>query len=168
MVVGEVIEVDPLDPRAVATVQRYADDLAATLGFPAGSVGVEGQDEYRRPRGAFLLVVCDGDVVGCAALRGLSLPDGPAAEVKRMWVAPEHRGHGLGRGLLDRLHGIAAGMGHRRIVLDSRSELAPALRLYTAAGYRHVPAFNDNPDATVWLARPLPATDPLLHEHTPT
>lgn len=168
MVVREVMEVDPLDPRAVAAVQRYADDLAATLGFPAGSVGVDGQQAYRRPTGAFLIVVGDSDVVGCAALRSLALPDGPAAEVKRMWVAPEHRGHGLGRDLLDRLHGIAAGMGHRRMVLDSRSELTPALRLYTAAGYRHVPAFNDNPDATVWLQRQLEASDPLLHEQPMT
>lgn len=168
MVVGEVIEVDPLDPRAVSAVQRYADDLAATLGFPAGSVGSDGQQEYSRPDGAFLIVVRDGDVVGCAALRSLALPDGPAAEVKRMWVAGDHRGRGLGRELLERLHAIAAGMGHDRMVLDSRSELTPALRLYTTAGYRHVPAFNDNPDATVWLARGLPATDPLLHNHTPT
>jgi hypothetical protein len=91
VVVGDVIEVDPLDPRAVSAVQRYADDLAATLGFPAGSVGSDGQQEYSRPDGAFLIVVRDGDVVGCAALRSLALPDGPAAEVKRMWVGTHAR-----------------------------------------------------------------------------
>ena len=69
---------------------------------------------------------------------------------------PRGPGSGLGRRLLVRLHAVASGMGHTRVVLDSRSELGPALRLYAGAGYRHVEPFNDNPDATVWMQRELP------------
>lgn len=42
----------------------------------------------------------DGKAVGCGALR---LLDSNAAEVKRMFVAPERRGSGAGRAILGAL-----------------------------------------------------------------
>ena len=61
----------------------------------------------------------------------------------------------MGRALLDRLHTAARELGHDRAVLDSRRELETALRVYRSAGYEEVEPFNDNPDATVWMTRPL-------------
>ena len=113
---AEFIESDPLDPRAVAAVRAYAAELAQTLGFPPGSVTVDGQDQYRRPGGAFLLVEQDGEVVGCGAVRSIMTQAGPAAEIKRMWLDPGVRGSGLGRRLLMRLHAVASGMGHARSI----------------------------------------------------
>jgi ribosomal protein S18 acetylase RimI-like enzyme len=151
-----ILEVDPEDPRAIHAVGNYGAELARELGFEATSVTVEGQDAYRRPSGAFFIVDADDRTVGCGAVRSVTLPDGSkAAELKRMWLSPERRGRGVGRWLLDRLHAAAREMGHDRAVLDSRRELEAALRLYRAAGYEEVEPFNDNPDATVWMARSL-------------
>lgn len=151
-----ILEVDPEDPRAVYAVGEYGAELERVLGFAATSVTVTGQENYRRPLGAFFIVELEGQVMGCGAVRSISLPDGSqAAELKRMWLAPGLRGRGVGRDLLHRLHAAARELGHERAVLDSRRELGTALRLYGAAGYEEVPPFNDNPDATVWMARPL-------------
>lgn len=151
-----ILEVDPEDPRAIQAVGDYGAELARRLGFEATSVTVDGLAEYRRPSGAFFLVVAGGRVVGCGAVRSITLPDrSKAAELKRMWLSPELRGKGVGRSLLDRLHTTARELGHDRAVLDSRRELEAALRLYRAAGYQEVEPFNDNPDATVWMARSL-------------
>lgn len=151
-----ILEVDPEDPRAVYAVGEYGAELGRVLGFTATSVSVAGPEHYRRPHGAFFIVDLDGGVMGCGAVRTVTLPDGwRAAELKRMWLAPGLRGRGVGRDLLHRLHVTARELGHDRAVLDSRRELEPALRLYGAAGYEEVPPFNDNPDATVWMARPL-------------
>jgi ribosomal protein S18 acetylase RimI-like enzyme len=151
-----ILEVAPEDPRAIHAVSNYGAELTRELGFEATSVTVDGQAEYRRPSGAFFLVLAGGRVVGCGAVRSITLPDGSkAAELKRMWLAPELRGRGVGRSLLDRLHETARELGHDRAVLDSRRELEAALRLYRSAGYEEVEPFNDNPDATVWMARSL-------------
>ncbi|HSJ35901.1 MAG TPA: GNAT family N-acetyltransferase [Acidimicrobiia bacterium] len=151
-----ILEVDPEDPRAVYAVGEYGAELERVLGFAAISVTVTGQEHYRRPHGAFFIVEMEGQVMGCGAVRTITLPDGSrAAEMKRMWLAPGLRGRGVGRDLLHRLHAAGRELGHHRAVLDSRRELEPALRLYGAAGYEEVPPFNDNPDATVWMARTL-------------
>lgn len=151
-----IFEVDPEDPRAVQAVGDYGAELARELGFEATSVTVDGQGEYRRPAGAFFIVQVDDRTLGCGAVRSITLPDGTrAAELKRMWLSPELRGRGVGRALLNRLHATARELGHDRAVLDSRRELETALRLYRAVGYEEVEPFNDNPDATVWMARPL-------------
>ena len=65
-------------------------------------------------RGAFLVVVLDGKPVGCGAVR---LLDDETAELKRMYVARELRGRGLGRRLVAALEAEAIALGARRLVL---------------------------------------------------
>src|SRR5579885_1214636 len=82
-------------------VALYVEEIAAA--FPAGfdpkaSVSAD-PDELTPPRGTFLVVRADdGNAVGCGALK---LLDPQTAEIKRMWIAPEARGRGIGRLLLD-------------------------------------------------------------------
>ncbi|HEX3238940.1 MAG TPA: GNAT family N-acetyltransferase [Solirubrobacterales bacterium] len=104
------------------------------------------------PAGIFLLARVDGEPAGIGGVRHL---DTEVAEVKSMFVSPAHRGIGLGRRILAELDAIAAGHGCRAVRLDSSAYLTDALRLYRAAGYREVPAYNDNPKADVWFERSL-------------
>ena len=146
-------EVDPADPRVAAAIRAYARDLADTIGFPLDSVHLDDLDDYRRPGGVFVIVEAGTDVVGCAAIRTIALPDGrEAAEIKRMWLHQDLRGRGIGKALLIHLHREARAMGHTRAVLDSRRELQPAMRLYSSAGYREIDAVTENPDASIWLS----------------
>jgi molybdopterin-guanine dinucleotide biosynthesis protein A/GNAT superfamily N-acetyltransferase len=77
-----------------------------------------------------------GRVVGSVALRRV----GPAeVELKRMYLRPEERGHGLGRKLLEmallwaRVHRI------RAVRLDTSERMETARRLYEAYGFARVP-----------------------------
>ena len=79
-----------------------------------------------------------------------------------MWVAPEVRGLGLGRRLLGSLESRAAAAGARTARLETNGVLTEAIALYRSAGYREVPAFNDEPYAHHWFEKPLavaPAPD---------
>lgn len=155
--IGWVIEPrDPADPGAVAAVAAYSAELDALLGPSSPTIVDPSLDDYRPPRGTFLVVVREGDVLGCAGLRTIATAQGSeVAEIKRMWVSPALRGQGAGRALVDRLHDEARRIGHRQVVLDSRRELADARRLYLAAGYVEIPRYNDNADATVWMRADL-------------
>lgn len=106
---------------------------------------------FAPPRGTFLIAWLHGDPVGCAGLRF-----GPGyAEVKRMWVAPEARGLGIGRRLLEQLEALTRR--HRRPVLrlETNRALPEARQLYRSHGFREVPPFNDEPYAHYWFEKAM-------------
>jgi len=72
-----------------------------------------------------------------------------------MYVAPAQRGIGLGRRLLAELDEIAVRHGCRAVRLDTSDYLTEAIALYRSAGYREVPAYNENPKASLWFERSL-------------
>ena len=79
-----------------------------------------------------------GEAVGCGALRHLG---GEAAEIKRMYVAPAHRGRGVSRLVLGALEAQALSQGWTVLRLETGPLQAEAIGLYTSAGYAPIPAF---------------------------
>lgn len=85
----------------------------------------------------FALARLDGRPVGCG---GIEIA-GDAAELKRMFVAPEVRGRGVGMALLAFLEAEARRQGIRRLVLETGDAQAAALALYARAGFVRVPCW---------------------------
>ena len=81
--------------------------------------------------------------------------DATTAEIKRMWVAPEARGLGIARRLLEALEDQARGAGMKRLVLDTNRSLLEAQAMYRKAGYRARERYNDNPYADFWFEKDL-------------
>lgn len=111
-------------------------------------------------RGVLLVAERDGEAVGVGGIRPV---EGEGMEIKHLFVTPEARGTGAGRALLHELERRAIGLGAQRMVLDTNRDLDTANRLYRAEGYAAVEPFNDNPNATDWFAKDLPATWVLVH-----
>ena len=86
----------------------------------------------------FVVGFVDGAPVGCGALQELG--DG-IGEVKRMYVVPPLRGHGLSRRILAALEDLAARQGLHTLRLETGAFLAPAVGLYTSSGYAEIPPF---------------------------
>jgi DNA-binding MarR family transcriptional regulator/GNAT superfamily N-acetyltransferase len=150
----QVVPTDPRHPHARHCLRAYFAELAERFagGFdPARSIPAD-NDELTPPRGVLLVATLHGEPVGCAALK---LHDDAPTEVKRMWVAPDVRGLGLGRRLLAELEAWAIGRGARTLRLETNGALTEAIGLYRAAGYREVPAFNDEPYAHHWFEKVL-------------
>ncbi len=140
-----------------------ARELAAYLAFLGEDVDPDGLDhdvadwqgEYDGRAGVMLVVVdAVGAVVGTAAVRRL---EPGVAELKRMWLRPEHRGRGLADRLMERVLSEAHTLGGRVLRLDSEHRLAAAVRLYRRYGFREIADYNRNPRADVWMELPLPA-----------
>ena len=145
---------DPRDPDARTCLRAYETELASRFddGFdPALSISAA-DEEMTPPAGLFLVATVDGEPAGCGALKFHG--DAPA-EIKRMWVAPSARGHGLGKRLLAGLEAHAAAHGVRVLRLETNRTLREAISLYRSAGYREVAAFNDEPYAHHWFEKSL-------------
>lgn len=145
---------DPRDPDARCCLRAYAEELSGRFedGFdPARSISAA-DHEMTPPAGLFLVAMLHGEPAGCGALK---FHPGAPAEIKRMWVAPAVRGLGLGRRLLAELEAHAAERGVRLLRLETNRTLTEAISLYRTAGYREVPAFNDEPYAHHWFEKTL-------------
>lgn len=96
-------------------------------------------DELERP-GVSVYVARGqgGHAIGMAAL----VPWGMAVtELKRMFVHPDARGHGVASSLLDRMESDARAAGLRQIVLETGTLHSAAQALYTRCGYLPIPQF---------------------------
>ena len=111
-------------------------------------------DDLAPPSGAFLVATVDGDAVGCGGVRVL-FPG--TAEIKRMYVAPEVRRHGVGRALLTALEDAARDLGCAALRLETGLRQPEAIALYEDAGYRQIPRYGYWADAplSVCFEKPL-------------
>lgn len=144
---------EPADSSDAATcVAAYYRELDARFegGFDPGSGGYAGKPAQAGD--VFLVARLDGHAIGCGSLKAL---DAATGEIKRMWVAPEARGLGLARRLLQALEEEARRLGITRIVMDTNRSLAEAQSLYRKAGYHDIPSYNDNAYADFWFAKEL-------------
>src|SRR5690606_21332652 len=132
---------DSADARHCVEAYYRELDRRFEQGFDPGSGGYAGGAAKNAGKGCFLVARLDGRPVGCGAVRAL---DAGTGEIKRMWVAPEARGTGLARRLLDALEEQARGFGMRRVRLDTNRTLKEAPALYRKAGYREIGRYNDN------------------------
>jgi putative acetyltransferase len=91
-------------------------------------------------RGIFLVARIDGEPAGCGAF---TLLDGQTAELKRMYVRPVLRGHGIAGAVLERLETKARALGVSRLVLETGIHQDSAIRLYERAGFRKVECWGE-------------------------
>jgi GNAT superfamily N-acetyltransferase len=148
------------DPRVLDLYADFVREADGPLVYDREDAGIDLDEEIAKgppgdlapPSGVFLLVLADGEPAGLGGVRHL---DTAIAEVKSMYVAPAYRGTGLGRRILARLDEIAEQHGCSAVRLDTSGYLTPAVGLYRSAGYREVPAYNENPKADLWFERAL-------------
>lgn len=124
--------------------QRFEAGFDPATSIPAARlVGLDG---------IFLVARLGGQPIGCGALRVNKEGFG---EIKRMWVAPDARGLGIGRRILETLERFARQRGLTTLRLDTNRVLKEAHSLYRNQGYREVEPWNDEPYAHHWFEKSL-------------
>ena len=100
--------------------------------------------EFAPPSGLFLVGYLNGEPVATGAFRRHAEAE---VEIKRMYVAPHARGHGLSRVMLAALEDRAREGGMRRIVLETGDRQPEAVSLYESSGYVRIPGFGHYADS---------------------
>jgi DNA-binding MarR family transcriptional regulator len=146
--------IDPEHPDARRCLRAYVAELnrRSEIPFDPRNGSTAEPHEVRAPAGAFVVAYLNGEPIGCGAVK--HRPGGPS-DIKRMWVAESARGLGIGRRLLRELEDLVRDSGALVARLETNASLVEAIALYRSAGYAEVPAFNDEPFAHHWFAKPL-------------
>lgn len=115
--------------------QNFAQELA---GLPG---------DYAAPSGCLLVAQPGTSPVGCVALRPLALVAGlpRIAEIKRLFVAPNAQGAGIGRALAGSIVARARALGYDELKLDTLATMTRAQALYASLGFRECAAYYHNP-----------------------
>jgi DNA-binding MarR family transcriptional regulator/GNAT superfamily N-acetyltransferase len=118
---------------------------------PARALPVDAR-EVTPPGGAIIIARLHGRPIGSGSIK--TPPQAPAY-IKRMWIAREARGLGVGRRLLAALEDHARSVGARVVQLETNRALQEAIALYRSAGFVEVPPFNAEPYAHHWFEKRL-------------
>jgi putative acetyltransferase len=142
-------------PEHIEQVRSLFLEYGSSLGF---SLCFQSFDEelknlpgaYRPPSGRLLLARSADHAAGCVALRKL---EAGICEMKRLYVRPGDRGHGLGRMLVERLIAEARAIGYERMRLDTiESAMKDAVALYRRMGFQEIKPYSAVPiESALWM-----------------
>jgi len=129
LVDSEVYRVHGIHINPEGTVQEYLE-----VAFPKFT-------EIKPPNGIIYILEADGEADGMGALR--KLEDG-VGEIKRMYIRPQHRGHGYGQEMYDRLEKKAEEFGFSTLRLDTADfpMTAAALHIYRKNGFKEIGSYS--------------------------
>ena len=145
---------DPNTTDARSCFEQYFAELNARFdaGFNPDLTISADAHELTRPAGLLVIARLRDRPVGCGALK---FHGEAPAELKRMWIARDARGFGLGARLLHELERHAREAGARVLRLETNRALREAIALYRRSGYVEVDRFNDEAYAHHWFEKTL-------------
>ena len=115
------------------------DGYLLGLPYPAESRHAFPVEKLLREQVAFFVTRYDNELAGCGGIKF----HGDYGEVKRMYVRPSHRGHGLGKAMLDHLAGCAQQQGLELLRLETGIYQVEAIGLYERYGFQRRAPFSE-------------------------
>ncbi len=134
---------------------EYVEELDEDLNFQKFEDEIKDPlDKYGPPDGCLLVAYWYNEPAGCIALQ--RLPGDQLCEMKRLYVKPVYREHGIGDDLIKKLLEVAKEHGFKSMVLDTLERLKEAIRLYEYNGFVNTSAYYENPlTEVVYMEREL-------------
>ena len=148
--------------QARALFLEYGESLGFSLCFQSFDQELAGlPGDYAPPAGRLLLAEFDGRPAGCVALHQL---EAGVCEMKRLYVRPEFRGHGIGRKLALAVIEEARALGYRAMRLDTIADsMREAVAMYRTLGFREIAPYRPNPIASATYMELDLAAAPASH-----
>jgi ribosomal protein S18 acetylase RimI-like enzyme len=129
--------------QARTLIREYTDGLGIDLSFQELAQELADFPGAYAPPGGRLWLALDGaEAAGCIGIRPL---EPGACEMKRLYIRPAWRGHGLGRRLVEAALEQARAMGYSAMCLDTLPQMGAAIRMYEAFGFQRIEPYYANP-----------------------
>ncbi len=148
-------DIRPYEPRDIGPVTSLVRSVRAAVGLGAdfGGLGVDvrgggrGPDarEGDGPPSASWIAEVEGELVGIATAVGI---DATACALRRLYVAPDQHGLGIGGGLVETARYWAATQGFERLSAEVPEALSPAREFLIRRGFE---AGRDGPSGEMTL-----------------
>jgi carbonic anhydrase len=148
------------DCDAIEQVRQFFRNYAGWLGVDLSFQNFEQEmaslpGAYTAPQGRLFFAEVDGRPAGCVGVRPLPDSDG-VCEMKRLYVTPEERGHGVGNALAMAAIKAAKEIGYRKLMIDTLPSMRMAVKLYRELGFTEAPAYYQTPvEGTMFLSLDL-------------
>ena len=141
-----LIQTDEEYKAASRLFKEYAAWLNIDLGFQHFDEELGNlKTMYNAADGGIILCKENTIFIGCVALRRSAAT---IAELKRMYVQPEHQHKGIGKMLLEKSIALAQSCNYEYIRLDTLNHMTPAINLYKKYGFYEIAPYYHNPVAT--------------------
>jgi carbonic anhydrase len=151
---------DAGDSAAIEHVRQFFRNYAAWLGVDLSFQNFDQEmaslpGAYAEPQGRLFFAEVDSRPAGCVGVRPLPDSDG-VCEMKRLYVTPEERGHGVGNALAMAAIRAAKEIGYKKLMIDTLPSMRMAVKLYRELGFTEAPAYYKTPvEGTMFLALDL-------------
>jgi len=151
---------DAGDQAALENVRQFFRNYAAWLGVDLSFQNFDQEmaslpGAYAAPQGRLFFAEVDGRPAGCVGVRPLPDSEG-VCEMKRLYVTPEERGHGVGNALAMAAIRAAKEIGYKKLMIDTLPSMRMAVKLYRELGFTEAPAYYQTPiEGTMFLALDL-------------
>ena len=149
------VEIRRATPAELRDAYRMVSEYYEAAAVQSRETREEFLRDYFGPGAGFWLARSGDNIIGCVALRRIAEPH--SAEIKRMYVRPEARGQAVAQQLLEAAEKFALAAGYRWIYLDTADDMKAAARFYQRNGFQPCERYNDNPQATIFMRKQLPA-----------
>ena len=140
---AEVRAVTVRDPDVVALIEALDSDLAGAGYRESESFGYS-THELETASVHLVGASVGGRLVG---IGGIELQGGGFAELKRFYVAPDHRGNGFADAILDALERYARDHGVDVLRLETGDRQDAAISFYRKRGFQAIPRFGPYVDS---------------------
>lgn len=113
---------------------------------------------FKEPGSVLWVAEEGGNLLGCCGIFPTpGLPEG-CAELVKFYLAPEARGKGIGRKLMEKSVASAIELGYTRLYIESLSEYAHAVSLYEKQGFSRLEeplGVSGHTSCNIWMIKNL-------------
>jgi putative acetyltransferase len=138
---GVMINVSPEDcnsAEAQALLSAFIEEVKERYEESPADIGYFDPALVAVSKSTFLVARKDGLAVGCGALVPI---DERTVEIKRMFVLPEHRSHGVASAVLQKLQDMAREFDYDVIRLETGNRQPESIALYGKSGFYRIPNY---------------------------
>ncbi|ENQ4669699.1 GNAT family N-acetyltransferase [Vibrio cholerae] len=158
------VEIVPIRPEFDAEICQIIQSVGAEFGAigegfgPSDAEVLAMSQHYReQDRSAYFVALLEGKVVGGGGIAPFA-GHADLCELKKLFMRPTSRGHGVGRALSEHCLNFAKQQGYAKCYLDTLSSMTQAIKLYQQLGFEHLTqpmAGTEHNGCDVWMLKSL-------------